>query len=99
MLIYLQSEYILSLWRERIGVVCVQAFHHLILKEAHIREAAMIDAIGLNNLTNEKRGVYYGNIIHWKNSDRCKLGCHLLYRAMLVFLADGERQLQPIDLT
>ncbi|KAL5238363.1 hypothetical protein ACI65C_005773 [Semiaphis heraclei] len=94
-----KTEYILSLWKEKLGVVCVQAFHHLVIKEAHIREAAMIDAIGLDKLTNEKRGTYYDNTIRWLNSDRCKLGCHLLYRAMLVFLADGERQLRPIDLT
>ncbi|XP_025419352.1 uncharacterized protein LOC112689739 isoform X2 [Sipha flava] len=92
-------EYILSLWKEHLGVVCVQAFHHLIMKEAHIREAAMIDAIGLDALTNEKRGTYYEITARWRNSDRCKLGCYLLYRAMLVFLADGERQLKPIDLT
>jgi len=80
-------------------VVCVQAFHHLVITEAHIREAAMIDAIGLDKLTNEKRGTYYDNTTRWLTSDRCKLGCHLLYRAMLVFLADGERQLRPVDLT
>lgn len=89
----------MSIWKDKMGVVCVQAFHHLELKEAHIREAAMIDAIGLDKLTNEKRGTYYDHTIRWRNSDRCKLGCHLLYRAMLVFLADGERQLRPIDLT
>ncbi|XP_025200447.1 uncharacterized protein LOC112598258 [Melanaphis sacchari] len=94
-----KTEYILSLWKEKLGVVCVQAFHHLMIKEAHIREAAMIDAIGLDKLTNEKRGTYYDNTARWLNSDRCKLGCHLLYRAMLVFLADGERQLRPVDLT
>ncbi|VVC33003.1 Hypothetical protein CINCED_3A012722 [Cinara cedri] len=94
-----KSEYILSLWKENLGVVCVQAFHHLVLKEAHIREAAMIDALGLNKLTNEKRGTYYDNTTQWRNTKRCELGCYLLYRAMLVFLADGERQLQPIDLT
>lgn len=59
----------------------------------------MIDALGLNKLTNEKRGTYYDNTTQWKISERSKLGCYLLYRAMLVFLADGERQLQPIDLT
>lgn len=75
------------------GVVCVQAFHYLTSKEAHIREAAMIDAIGVKNLTNEKCGSYYDNTKRWRNSDRCKLGCHLLYRAMLIFLADGERQI------
>ncbi|XP_050529659.1 uncharacterized protein LOC126899136 isoform X2 [Daktulosphaira vitifoliae] len=92
-------EFILNLWRENKGVVCVQAFHHLTSKEAHIREAAMIDAIGLNRLTNEKRGTYYNKIIKWKGSDKCKLGCYLLYRAMLLLLADGERQLRPVDLT
>lgn len=80
-------------------MVCVQAFHNLVLKEAHIREAAMIDAIGLDQLTNLKRGTYYDSTVQWKSSDRIKLGCYLLYRAMHVFLADGERQLGPFNLT
>ncbi|XP_050444068.1 uncharacterized protein LOC126847730 [Adelges cooleyi] len=92
-------QYILDVWRENKGVVCVQAFHHLTPKEAHIREAAMIDAMGLDKLTNEKRGTYYDQTTRWRGSDKCKLGCYLLYRAMLVFLADGERQLRPVDLT
>lgn len=81
------------------GVVCVQAFHNLTQKEANIREAAMIEAIGLNKLTNEKHGTFYDKSKRWGKEKRCKLGCYLLYRAMNVFLADGERQLQPKDLT
>jgi len=81
------------------GVVCVQAFHNLVQNEANIREAAMIDAVGLHKLTNKKHGTYYYSSKQWTKSERCKLGCYLLYRAMGVFLADGERQLQPIDLT
>jgi len=69
------------------------------MNEAHIREAAMIDAIGLDRLTNEKRGTYFDKTLRWRHSDRCKLGCYLLNRAMNVFLADGERQLKPVDLT
>lgn len=81
------------------GIVCVQAFHNLTQKEANVREAAMIDAIGLKKLTNEKHGTYYYNSKKLTTSERCKLGSYLLYRTMGVFLANGERQLQPIDLT
>lgn len=80
------------------GVICLQAFHNLEMKEAHVRESSMINAIGLDNLTNIKQGSYF-NITKWKNSEKCKLGCYLLYKAMHIFLVEGERQLKPIDLT
>lgn len=88
----------MNIWKEKLGVVCVQAFHNLAMEEAFIRESCMIDALGLNNLTNIKRGTYTSTM-RWTFSDRCKLGCYLLYRAMHIFLADGERQLKPMDLT
>lgn len=65
-------------------------------KEAHTRETAVIDAIGvlmLINLFNKNRGTYYDNIKRWRNNDWRKLEFHSLCRIMFVFLGEGERQL------
>ena len=43
-----------SIWAAGRGVVVVQIFHNTIAVEAFTREAAMIDAMGCNNLTNVK---------------------------------------------
>lgn len=79
-------------------MVCVQTFHNLIPAEAFTREAAMIDAIGLDRLKNEKGGVYYGATAKWNSKLKRRLGVFLLYRAMKIFIADNEIQLKPTDI-
>ncbi len=54
--------------------------------------------IGLKMLTNQKRGDYYGVVSTWPVRRKRELGVHLLYRAMQIFLAEGERQLRPADI-
>jgi hypothetical protein len=43
-----------GIWEAGSGVVVVQVFHNTIAVEAFTREAAIIDAVGCSNLTNEK---------------------------------------------
>ncbi|KAL0150843.1 hypothetical protein M9458_053762, partial [Cirrhinus mrigala] len=52
----------------------------------------------LKMLTNQKRGDYYGVVSTWPVRRKRELGAHLLYRAMQIFLAEGERQLRPADI-
>ena len=91
-------NYILEIWKEDLGVVCAQTFHNLIPAEAFTREAAMIEAIGLARLKNEKHGVYYGTTATWNAQLRRRLGTYLLYRAMKIFIADNEIQIKPMDI-
>jgi len=49
-------------------------------------------------LTNQRRGDYYGVVDTWQAAKRQELGVDLLYRAMQIFLAEGERQLRPADI-
>ncbi len=78
-------------------MVCVQSFHNLIAAEAFTREAAMIDAVSLARLKNEKCGVYYGVAATWNSKLKRRLGAFLLYRAMRIFIAENEIQLKPTD--
>lgn len=78
-------------------MVCLQVFHNIIPAEAYTREAAMIDAIGLPMLKNEKAGIYYGVAASWNAKQKKRLGVFLLYRAMRMFIADNEVQLKPTD--
>lgn len=55
-------------------------------------------ASGLKMLTNQKRGDFYGVVSNWQSKQKRELGVHLLYRAMQIFLAEGERQLRPVDI-
>lgn len=89
---------ILDIWKDGHGVVCLHVFQNVIPVEAFTREAAMIDAIGLNNIVNAKSGEYYGPASTWRTRQKKQLGVHLLYRAMRIFLCEGERQLRPGDI-
>lgn len=70
----------------------------MVAVEAYTREACLLDALGLQTLTNQKQGHYYGVVAHWPLPRRRRLGVYLLQRALLVFLAEGERELRPQDI-
>lgn len=80
------------------GVVCLHVFQNVIPAEAYTYEAAMIDVLGVANLKNLKCGNYYGITGNWPLKERRMLGLYLLYKAMLIFLSEGERQLRPDDI-
>ncbi|CAD0203047.1 unnamed protein product [Chrysodeixis includens] len=91
-------QHILDIWSDKVGVVCLHIFQNVIPAEAYTYEAAMIDALGLTSLKNLKVGNYYGVVASWPLKERRMLGQYLLYKAMLIFLSEGERQLRPDDL-
>nr|XP_014091649.2 ankyrin repeat and LEM domain-containing protein 1 [Bactrocera oleae] len=90
MIKYGKVDHIVDIWRNGFGVVNLHVFHNILPYEAYTREAAVIDAISLPNLTNQSR--------KWTAKGRKSLGIALLYRAMKIFLSEGEIQLYPFDL-
>ncbi|XP_046403176.1 uncharacterized protein LOC124168861 [Ischnura elegans] len=90
---------IIEIWNQDLGVVCLHLFQNVIPAEALTREAAMIDAIGIKNLTNEQRRKYYGFISTLGFSEKRFFGSFLLHRAFIIFLAEGERQIKPAHLS
>lgn len=91
-------DYILNIWKEQFGVICLHVFQNVIPVEAYTREAAMIHALNLQNLCNSKTGDFYGISATWPEKQKRLLGVYLLYRAMLIFINEGERQLRPDDI-
>lgn len=94
----LKLDRIIDIWCSGKGVICLPIFHNITPAEAYTREAAIIDCLGVENLTNLKRGDYYGITKTWSTRDRKKLGVLLLYKAMHVFMVEGESQLRPDDI-
>ncbi|KAK3610226.1 hypothetical protein CHS0354_022280 [Potamilus streckersoni] len=90
--------HILDIWNEDVGVVSLHCFQSVIPVEAYTREACMVDAIGLENLTNKKRGDYYGVATTWSVKQKRKMGVFILKKALQIFLAEGERQICPPDI-
>uniref|UniRef100_A0A336LT07 CSON003899 protein n=1 Tax=Culicoides sonorensis TaxID=179676 RepID=A0A336LT07_CULSO len=89
---------ILNIWSNGHGVVSMNIFHNITPSEAYTREAAIIDAIGMNNLTNQVRGHYHGVTESWNFKQRKQLGVGLLYKAFQIHLIEGESQLLPTDI-
>uniref|UniRef100_A0A4X2KMZ3 Ankyrin repeat and LEM domain containing 1 n=2 Tax=Vombatus ursinus TaxID=29139 RepID=A0A4X2KMZ3_VOMUR len=89
---------ILDIWASGHGVVSLHCFQNVIAVEAYTREACLVDALGMQVLSNQKKGHYYGAVARWPPHRRRRLGVHLLHRALGIFLAEGERQLRPPDI-
>lgn len=89
---------IVDIWKAQLGVVCLHTFNNIMPVEAYTREAAIIEAIGMENLTNLKKGEYYGAVKNFSMRQKRELGVALLHRAMNIYLAEGESQLLPFDL-
>ncbi|ESN90759.1 hypothetical protein HELRODRAFT_70669 [Helobdella robusta] len=88
---------ILEIWRSDRGVVSLCAFQNAIPVESFTREACMIEAIGLENLTNVCKGQVYGPASNWSKSQIKKLGAWLLWKCFLILLNEGERQIRYRD--
>ncbi|CAG9839599.1 unnamed protein product [Diabrotica balteata] len=89
---------IVDIWNNRSGVICLHIFHNIIPVEAYTREAAMIAALKLENVSNMRIGDFYGTASMWKRKEKCMLGTYLLYKAMNIYLQEGERQLSLNDI-
>ncbi|KAG5881390.1 hypothetical protein JTB14_012006 [Gonioctena quinquepunctata] len=89
---------ILDIWKHNGGVICLHVFQNIIPVEAYTREAAMISAIKIENISNMKSGEFYGIAATWPQKHKKMYGVYLLYRAMKIFLNEGERQLFPSDI-
>uniref|UniRef100_A0A8R1Y4E4 ANK_REP_REGION domain-containing protein n=1 Tax=Onchocerca volvulus TaxID=6282 RepID=A0A8R1Y4E4_ONCVO len=89
---------IVDLWNGGRGVVSLHVFQNIIPTEAFTREAAMIDAIGLQNLTNVKRGDYYGLAKNWTTKEKTVYGSHLLFNALSIFHVEGCREIYEDDI-
>ncbi|XP_054715030.1 ankyrin repeat and LEM domain-containing protein 1-like [Uloborus diversus] len=89
--------HILDIWSSGLGVISLHCFHNSIPVEAYTKEACIIEAMGLSNLTNVKTGDYYGISTKWTKSRKRQIGISLLNRALQIFILEGERQIKPKD--
>ncbi|XP_027559267.1 ankyrin repeat and LEM domain-containing protein 1 [Neopelma chrysocephalum] len=89
---------ILEIWESGHGVISMLCFQNRVPAEAYTREGCMVEALGLQTLTNQRKGHCYGVAAGWAPERRRRLGVHMLHRAMSIFLAEGERQLRPGDI-
>ncbi|XP_025076583.1 ankyrin repeat and LEM domain-containing protein 1-like isoform X2 [Pomacea canaliculata] len=86
-----------DVWASDRGIIMLYCFQNLIHDEACAREACMINAIGLQQLTNQIQGSY--SIMETKTREqKCEMGAYLLYKAYKMFLLEGEKEISCNDM-
>lgn len=89
---------ILDIWKSGLGVVIVSVFHHSSEREANVNEACMIDAMGLVELSNLKKGSYTGTLAaSWPQKTKNQLGSLLLLNSFRSFVVSDPKQFFPQD--
>ena len=91
-------EKVLDIWSTGRGVVALHVFNNQSETEAFTREACCIDAIGLANLTNMRKGDTRGPICEtWPDWKRRKYGAWLILRAFNILRMESPPELLPSD--
>ena len=84
-------------WKNGGGVMCVQLESDATSNEAHCREAAMISALGLDNIANKISGAAYGDMKNWSIEKLNNYGEMLLYLAFKSFIVKRPPVIHAAD--
>ena len=84
-------------WINGGGVFVVQLESGATTLEAHCREAAMISALGLNNIENKVAGATYGDMKLWSEVKLKNFGEMLLFLTFKSFIAKRPPVIRAID--
>ena len=77
-----KHEAIRNVWMNNGGVIVLTFFHDSSSYAAATREAIMLDFIGLKNLSNERRGSYYGGVGGWDKNVLTNMGKYFITKIM-----------------
>ena len=88
-----KTERICSIWRKGKGAVSLHCFQGICENEALTREALMIEVLSLSNLTNTISGQFRCDL-KLNKRQRNILGTYLLFKAFIILLLNGERQVK-----
>jgi hypothetical protein len=92
-----KCDRILEIWKEEWGVISLHCFQNISSQEALARECLIIEALGLNNLTNIQIGQNKVKLLRWTESKRRTAGAFLLFKAYWIFCIEGQSQIRMGD--
>ena len=82
-----------NVWKKNGGIIVLSFFHDSSSFVAATREAIMLDFIGLQNLTNERRGSFYGGIKEWDQNVLINMGKYFIGKIMAYSI---DQHVEPI---
>ena len=82
-----------NVWNKNGGIIVLSFFHDSSSFVAATREAIMLDFIGLKNLTNERRGSFYGGIKEWDQNVLINMGKYFIAKIMAYSI---DQHIEPI---
>ena len=82
-----------DVWDKGGGVIILTFFHNATSNIASTREAIMIDFIGLENLTNIRKGTYYGGIKKWDQNILMNMGKFYITKVVTI---SNEQHFIPV---
>lgn len=92
---------ILDIWKSGQGVIVHSFFHHSSEREANVNEASMIDAMGLTELSNLRKGSYSGQrVSQWTQKQKNQFGVFLLRTCFSLFAVSNgtaSKEIFPRD--
>jgi len=83
-----------DIWDSGRGVVSLQVFNNVVPSEALTNKAAMIAALGIDNLTNQNEGTAYGVAAEWQKERLERYGWFLLLKALQILCVEGMNEIR-----
>ncbi|CAI2313886.1 unnamed protein product [Caenorhabditis sp. 36 PRJEB53466] len=80
-----------ELWSLGHGIPRHEIAHGVSDEEAYVREASLIEALKLANLSNKKSGEFHGSAKNWDSIMKAEYGTYLLDRALATLRLEGIR--------
>ena len=93
-----KSQLIMDMWARGRGPIIVRFSHDVCRVEAGTREAIIIEALNVHKLKQVKKEVPKGTCAQWTLDRRMRLGTFLLWKAFVIWMEEGNKEVHFEDL-
>ena len=92
------SQSVMDMWAQGRGPIIIRFSHDVCRVEAGTREALMIETLDVDKLKNIRKEVPKGASAQWTLDRRMRLGTFLLWKAFVIWMEEGSKEVHFRDL-